>query len=244
MKQIIKKLIKNILKYLGWKLIKINIKKPTEHPYPKPTKNDFRCISESNGILHLGAHRGTEAAIYDWFNKKVLWVEAIPYIFGELKDNIRKHFNQKAICAVLGNEDNKKVNFYISNSDGSCSSIFDFSDEVKNKKLWGDRNFKMTSILKLNMKKINTIFKENNIDANEYNHWVIDLQGSELLALKGAENSIKFCKSISIEISKKEYYSGGANWIDIKKFLENKKFKLLKEPEDDHTEVLFVKENL
>ncbi len=229
---------------MGWKLIKINIKKPYEHPYPKPDEIDFKYISESNGVLHLGAHRGTEAAVYDWFNKKVLWIEAIPYIFEELEDNIKKHFNQKAIYAVLGDQDNKKVNFYISNSDGSCSSVFDFSDGVKNKNLWVDRNLKMTSVLKLNMKKIDTIFKENNIDANHYNHWVIDLQGSELLALKGAENSIKFCKSISIEISKKEYYLGGANWIDVKKFLESKKFKLFKEPEDNHTEVLFLKENL
>mgnify|MGYP001340272382 CR=1 FL=1 len=236
-----KKIIKKILKHYGWKLIKTNIKRPKEHPYPKPDEIECRYMLESSGILHLGAHRGTEAAVYDWFNKKVLWVEAIPFIFEELTDNIRKHYNQKAICAVVGDKDNNEVDFYISNSDGSCSSIFDFSENVKNRTLWGDRKFKMNSVLKLKMKKIDTLFIENKIDASQYNHWVMDLQGGELLALKGAANSIKFCKSISIEISKKEYYYGGAQWIDVKKFLENEKFKLLKEPRHDHTEVLFAK---
>ena len=236
-----KKIIKKILKHYGWKLIKTNIKRPKVHPYPKPDEIECRYMLESSGILHLGAHRGTEAAVYDWFNKKVLWVEAIPFIFEELTDNIRKHYNQKAICAVVGDKDNNEVDFYISNSDGSCSSIFDFSENVKNRTLWGDRKFKMNSVLKLKMKKIDTLFIENKIDASQYNHWVMDLQGGELLALKGAANSIKFCKSISIEISKKEYYYGGAQWIDVKKFLENEKFKLLKEPRHDHTEVLFAK---
>ena len=36
------------------------------------------------------------------------------------------------------------------------------------------------------MKKIDTLFIENKIDANQYNHWVMDLRGGELLALKGA----------------------------------------------------------
>ena len=236
-----KKIIKNILKHYGWKLIKTNIKIPKEHAYPKPGDIECKYMLESSGILHLGGHRGTEAAVYDWFNKKVLWVEAIPFLFQELTDNIKKHYNQKAVCAVVGDKDNSEVNFYVSNSDGSCSSIYDFSENVKNGTLWGDRKFKMNSVLKLKMKKIDTLFNENKIDANNYNHWVMDLQGGELLALKGATNSIKYCKSISIEISKKEYYSGGAQWPDIKNFLEIEKFTLIKEPKHDNTEVLFVR---
>ena len=73
---------------------------------------------------------------------------------------------------------------------------------------------------------------------------MIDLQGSELLALKGAEESIKFCKSISIEISKKEYYTGGAMWEEIKDYLEKRNFQVCDNPKADHAEVLFIKKNL
>ncbi|MBA1339782.1 MAG: Methyltransferase FkbM domain-containing protein [Pelagibacterales bacterium] len=238
-----KTIIRNFLKMLGWKLVKIKVRGPRTHPFSKPTLQDFKCISESSGVLHLGAHRGTEAGVYDWFNKKVLWVEALPNIFNELQYNIQKHYNQKAICALLGDEDRKKINFYLSNKDSSCSSVFDFSPKVKNKELWQDIDIKMNKVLKMKMRTLDSIFIENNISASDYNHWIIDLQGAELICLKGATQSIKSCKSISVEISQKEFYSGGAKWSEIKEFLNSKNFQLFEEPKEDHTEVLFIKEN-
>ena len=79
-----KKFIKKILRLLGWKLIKIKIKKPTSYAFGKPEIQDFEYINKASGILHLGGHRGVEAAVYNWLNKKVLWVEAIPELFDEL----------------------------------------------------------------------------------------------------------------------------------------------------------------
>ena len=38
----------------------------------------------------------------------------------------------------------------------------------------------------------------------------MDLQGAELLALNGAKHSLKYCKTILIEISKEEQYINGA----------------------------------
>jgi len=29
-------------------------------------------------MLQIGAHRGSEASVYEWFNKEVIWVEANP----------------------------------------------------------------------------------------------------------------------------------------------------------------------
>ena len=63
------------------------------------------------------------------------------------------------------------------------------------------------------------------------------------MALKGAKKILKYCKSLEIEISKKQYYEGGANWDEIKKFLENENFVLVDYPKKDHTEVLFIKKN-
>ena len=63
---------------------------------------------------------------------------------------------------------------------------------------------------------------ENNISASDYNHWIIDLQGGELLALKGAENSLKDCNSILIEVSRGEVYKDGAQFEEIQDFLNKK----------------------
>ena len=79
---------------------------------------------EASGILHIGAHRGSEAAVYDWFKKKVLWVEAIPEIFIDLNDHISRFYNQKAVCALLGDKNDKKVDFFLANNDRANSSFF------------------------------------------------------------------------------------------------------------------------
>ena len=42
-----------------------------------------------------------------------------------------------------------------------------------------------------------------------YDHWVIDVQGSELLFLKGAEKSLSRCRSIYIEVSNDQIYQNG-----------------------------------
>ena len=49
----------------------------------------------------------------------------------------------------------------------------------------------MIDTIELKSITIDTFVKNNNIDIKNYNHWVIDIQGAELLALKGAKESLK-----------------------------------------------------
>ncbi len=238
-----KKLIKNALKSLGYNLIKINRKLPSSFVNEPPSLEEIKCIDKSSGILHLGAHRGKEAEIYQWFNKKVLWIEANPDIFDDLKNHIKYYFKQTAFNVLLGDE-NKETKFFISNRDSSCSSIFDLSDEVKNKKLWKNENIIMKKKIKLAMKKLDTLIAEKEIDIKDYNHWILDLQGSEIQVLKGSIDSLKYCNSMMIEISKKNFYENGSSqWEDLNKFLNMHGFKANIEPSSDHCDVLFEKTN-
>lgn len=238
-----KKFIKNTLKFLGYKLIKIDRKLPISFVNQPPSFEEIQCIIKSSGILHLGAHRGKEAEVYQWFNKKVLWIEANPDIFNDLKNHIKYYFKQIAINTLLGDE-NKKTKFFISNRDSSCSSIFDLSDEVKNKKLWENENIIMEKKINLAMKKLDTLIVEKKIDIKNYNHWILDLQGSEIQVLKGSIDSLKYCNSMMVEISKKKFYENGSTqWEDLKKFLNTHGFKANMEPSSDHCDVLFEKIN-
>ena len=72
-----KSIIKKFLRILGWKLIKIR-KPPEPNPYGKLDVDVLKFMNNSKGILHLGAHRGLEAEVYNWFGKQVIWVEALP----------------------------------------------------------------------------------------------------------------------------------------------------------------------
>ena len=82
------------------------------------------------------------------------------------------------------------------------------------------------------------------INLGNYDHWIVDLQGAELHALRGAKKSLKFCNSLSIEISKKKFYEkGSTSWEELKKFLYKNNFNLTSEPQEDHCDVLFLKNN-
>ena len=231
--KLIKDIIKKIIRKSQWRIKKIYLNKT--YTNQKPNLDLITEIYNSSGIVHMGAHRGTEAPIYDWLHKKTIWIEANPIVFDDLKDNVCQFINQKAYNVLLYDEDDKEVNFNISNNDSASSSVYDFGEKSLS------MNLKMISKLKLNSKKFDTLVEEISLDISDYNFWILDLQGAELLALKGAKQSLKKCKSILIEISKEEYYINGAKWEELKYFLNEFGFHNKLEPESSHSDVLFTK---
>tara|TARA_B100000941_G_scaffold201625_1_gene146740 strand:- start:10095 stop:10796 length:702 start_codon:yes stop_codon:yes gene_type:complete len=227
----LKNKIKNLLFYYGWIIKKIY--KNKSYTNLPPNEDILTQLYKSNGVIHMGAHRGTEAAVYDWLNKKTIWIEADPDIFIDLKINVSQFINQIAFNNVLYNEDNILVDFFVSNNDGASSSIFQFKKKFEKIKMIGKKKLRTISL--------DTLLKKNSINVKEYNFWVIDLQGAEYLVLKGAKNALKLCDSILIEISKEEYYLNGAKWEEIKKFLNENMFFHKIEPNETHQDVLFIR---
>ena len=203
--------------------------------HQKPNIDVIKTLYNSTGVLHMGAHRGGEAQIYDWFQKKTIWIEANPKIIPDLKDNVYQFPFQKVIQALLSDKDGDYIDFYISSNDSASSSIFEFGKKSI------EQNLKMVSKIKLRSCKLDTIVKNEPIEILDYDFWVIDLQGAELLALKGAMESLRKCKSILVEVSKNEYYKNAVNWEELKKFLNQNDFIQQWEPIEAHSDVLFIK---
>ena len=74
----------------------------------------------------------------------------------------------------------------------------------------------MSDKIKLNMQTLDNIFEINNLNPMRLLSLGFDIQGAEYIALKGAKN-FAVLQILEIEISKKQYYEGGANWNEIKK---------------------------
>ena len=239
---ILKRIIKKLIRSFGFKLIRLG-PPYTPNPYGKVDLETLDCMNKSKGVMHVGAHKGTEAEVYNWFGKKVIWFEAVPHIFDQLKDNLYFYSDQKAFHVLLGDQNDTKKDFFISSNDAAASSLFNFTSEVGTKGIEG-RKLYMKKKITLKMSKLDTILKKNDILPCEYNHWVVDLQGSELLFLRGAEEALKSCNSISIEVSTERYYEGGVLWHELVNWLNEKNFySTVDLPEKSHTEVLFKKKN-
>lgn len=241
----VKKKIKLILyRYFNLKIYKI--KKNIYKNLIKPEKINFDNLYHSKGIIHIGAHRGSERYIYDWLGKKVIWVEANPKIFDDLKINISEFKHQKAFNYILHSSPGNNINFYLSSNDGASSSIYDFSKEYKENRIHFNnkvRNIFMKKKIKLTTNSLDNLIKEKNIEIKDFDHLVIDVQGSELDVLKGSLNFLKKCKSIYIEVSTENFYQNGSCWHDVKDFLNKNDFKETRVPIKNHDDILFLKEH-
>jgi hypothetical protein len=80
------------------------------------------------------------------------------------------------------------------------------------------------------------------VEKESYNHWILDVQGAELLVLKGSTETLKYCNSIVVEVSSRPTYIGGVEYEELKLYLFSKGFTPLWNPlKNDHTNIPFIR---
>lgn len=166
------------------------------------------------GILHIGAHKCEELETYLKYTTvdKILWVEAIKSLIDK---NLEKNPLLKIINAVVSDEDGKDIEFKITNLT-NCSSILNlkYHKEIH-------PEIKIVETISMQTKTIQTLYKENNINKLDYNTLVMDIQGAELLALKGMGDIINSVDIIYVEVNEKELYEGCCKLDTLNDFLIN-----------------------
>lgn len=172
-----------------------------------------------NGVLHIGAHECEELQFYTNILKitasDIIWVEAMQ---NKVDENISKGIPNQ-YQAVISDNDNNIVTFNIANN-GQSSSILEFGTH-----LLEHPHVQFVEQQMLRTKTIETLYKENNIDAKKYNFWNLDIQGAELLALKGAKDNILFADAIYVEVNDRELYRECALFNELDDFLRNNGFR-------------------
>ena len=165
-----------------------------------------------SGVLHVGAHECEELSFYNKLNltnNDVIWIEAI-------LDKVNKAKNRgipNVYSAVITDEDDKEITFNVSNNIES-SSVLEFGTHSKEHPyVYYTDKFICETIT------IDTFVKKNNIDISKYDFWNLDIQGAELMALKGASESLKYTKAIYLEVNIDEVYKGCGKMNEIDEYL-------------------------
>jgi FkbM family methyltransferase len=185
--------------------------------------SDINAILLSNnisidGAFHIGAHDCEELTFYNQLglkNEEVVWIDAIPKKVVDARNKgIPNVYN-----AVITDKDYEDVIFNVSNN-GQSSSVLEFGTHSIEHP-W------VVYVDKIQQKSItiDTFFEKNNIDASKYNFWNFDIQGAELMALKGAIKSIQHAKALYLEVNEKELYKNCGLITEIDTFLSNYNFK-------------------
>lgn len=170
------------------------------------------------GGFHIGAHDCEELSFYNQLgikNENVVWIEAIPLKVNQaIQRGIPNVYN-----AVITDKDDEDVVFNISNNVQS-SSILEFGTHAQ-------EHPTVVYVDKIQLKSItiDTFFQRTHLDASKYNFWNFDIQGAELMALKGATQSIKYAKAMYLEVNEKELYKNCGLITEIDSFLSEYKFK-------------------
>ncbi len=154
-----------------------------------------------NGTLHIGAHDCEELPFYRRLGiteLDMVWIDAIP----EKVQQAKTRGIQNMYQAVISDKDNEKVNFKITNNVQS-SSILEFGTHATH-----HSHVHFVSSLELETTTIKTFFEKNRLDETKYNFWNLDIQGVELIALKGAGDILKNVKVLYLEVNTEEVYKG------------------------------------
>ena len=154
------------------------------------------------GVLHVGAHTMQELDDYRKLNipeEKMYWIEGNPDVVQEMRHRRDKC---KYIEAVISEVDGVDVKFNISSNQGQSSSILELGTHVT---LHPGISYVKSFTTKT--KTLNTVCSENYIKPGDFNMLNIDLQGAELLALRGLGGDFfEHIQYIELEINNEYVY--------------------------------------
>jgi len=155
-------------------------------------------------VLHIGANEGQEAAEYRRLGAhRVIWVEAIPAVHRKLLGHLRQFHNQLGLNACVSDVTGDKVTFNIASNQGQSSSFLELGTHATE-----HPNVTYTDKIELETITIEDLLRDNAIELPHGTFLNIDLQGAELLALKGMSNLMSRVDYCYIEVNEKELYKG------------------------------------
>jgi FkbM family methyltransferase len=168
---------------------------------------------EIKGILHIGAHECEEITDYEKYTQrdKILWVEAISEKVKFNKEKYDKILIENAVVS----DNIQKIKFNISNNGQSSSMLELGTHQIHHPHIYYTNFFECETIPTIE------IVKKHNIPFNFIN---LDIQGSELKALKGLGEYLHNVDYIYTEVNKEELYKGCCLLEELDEYLNKYSF--------------------
>lgn len=172
------------------------------------------------GLIHIGARYAEELGFYKKHNiKDILWIEADPTAEQQLKAITAVDPDSK-VAIFAATDTNGIINLYRTTNEGKSSSILKLKNHI-----YMDPSVAEENTIPVIQRRLDDYLKENKkLQAIPYNFIVIDIQGAELIAFKGAVNTLDKIDAIIAEINYDELYHNAVYVYDLDNFLREKGF--------------------
>lgn len=170
------------------------------------------------GVLHVGANVGEEAEAYEKAGvKRVIWIEAntklLPRLIVNTIDKYGLHHRVINVC--VSDKDDEHVVFHLSNNDGQSSSFLELGTHAKN-----HPTVKFVEDVPMITKRIDTILKDHDWNKEPIDYLSMDIQGAELLALKGMGELLRQFKWLYLEVNQEEVYKGNGLVGEVDRYVK------------------------
>ncbi len=170
------------------------------------------------GVIHIGAHEGREAAKYTHMGiKRALFIEANPEVYRRLEGSLSDYPGSTAIHCAVG-DTNGTATLHVTSMDQSSSIL----PLMRHRDIYPD--IVESAIVTVPMRTIDSLLVEHKVDDHVFNVMNIDIQGAELLALRGSEQTLRYIDAINTEVNYDELYEGCARIEEIDSFLADRGF--------------------
>lgn len=170
------------------------------------------------GIMHLGAHTGQEVYSYTECGvTDVVWIEANPKVIDRLCQCV-KPYGHLVINACVSDAIGQEVVFNVTNNEES-SSILELGTHLRH-----HPHVHVTETMRLTTTTLKKLYEDYKLE-DKYDFLNIDIQGAELLALKGLADYLNRFKYLYLEVNKEHLYKEGALIGELDEYLTKFGFK-------------------
>lgn len=171
------------------------------------------------GVLHVGAHLGEEAAAYAGAGvQKVLWVESNPNLFEQLHSNVSAYPGQQAVLATISDRDLQEDTLKVS-SFSMAASLLPMKAHLTHYP-----TMPITHEISVTTITVDTLLSNLGVDPSSFDMANLDIEGAELMALRGMMSVLPSLRCIYSEINFDEMYEGCALAGDTDSFLGDRGF--------------------
>ena len=166
------------------------------------------------GVIHVGAHVAGELEDYLKMGfSKILYVEANPALIPGLRAKAEAHGGRVIIVHAAASDTDGAVKLRVTSMDQSSSIL----PLAKHKDIYP--SIREVSQVEVRGRRLDTLLAEEGLRAEEFNFLNLDIQGAELMALRGAPRLLACIEAVNTEVNLQELYHGAGLLGELERFM-------------------------
>jgi FkbM family methyltransferase len=166
------------------------------------------------GVIHVGAHQAGELDDYLRMGfTKILYVEANPALIPGLRAKAQAHGGKVIIVHAAASDADGTVRLRVTSMDQSSSIL----PLAKHKDVYP--SIREVAQVEVRGRRLDTLLAEEGLCAEDFNFLNLDIQGAELMALRGAPRLLAGIEAVNTEVNLQELYQGAGLLGELEQFM-------------------------